>query len=179
MSTGLDTTQRGLLRQYFGIVMIAAASVLLLHALIGFLSGFGSQFGPYLMGLDALLLLMAYIGFELSSGTTEGKVQKPHYGLMVLVGIMSLLVCAETGGLASPFFLLILVTAVFAGLGIGLGMGVVRPASICWRTALRPSSTSTSIAMRAVGASISNWAESVSDMPDDALSRWATAPRSG
>ena len=112
----LDTSRRGLLRLYFCLVMSAAGAVLLLHAVVGFLTGFGDQFGPFLMGVDALLLLLAYVGYELSSVPDETRLPQPRYGIFVIVGIFTVLVCAETGGLASPFFMLVLATSIFAAL---------------------------------------------------------------
>lgn len=112
-----ETTPRGLLRLYYKVVLSAGSAVLILHALIGAIAGFGSQFAPYQLVLDGFLLLLAYIGFELSAEPlAERKRRRPSAFILPLIGLHLVVLCSETGGLASPYFVLMLVTAVFAGL---------------------------------------------------------------
>lgn len=112
----VDTTPRGLLRLYFKVVLSAGAAVIALHLLIGLIAGFGKQFAPYLLVLDAFLLLLAYIGFELVGDPLTERRRRPSRCFLPIIGAHLVLLCSETGGLASPYFVLMLVTAVFAGL---------------------------------------------------------------
>lgn len=112
-----ETTPRGLLRLYYKVVLSAGAAVILLHLLIGAIAGFGRQFAPYLLALDGFLLLLAYVGFELTGDpTVERRRKRPSAFLLPFIGLHLVLLCSETGGLASPFFVLLLVTVVFGGL---------------------------------------------------------------
>ncbi len=113
---GIQTTPTGLLRLYFQVVLIAGGAALTMHVLIGVVSGFGRHFAPYLLVLDAFLLLLGYIGFELSVEGSTPRRRPAGTLILPLVGIHLVLLCSETGGLSSAFFVLMLITAVFAGL---------------------------------------------------------------
>ncbi len=117
-STGFTTGPRGLLRLYYRIVLTTGAAVLVLHAIIGFVGGFGDQFAPYVLGTDAFLLLLGYLGYELTGpaempGTPR---KKPKGTFLFFLGLYLVLVSSETGGLASPFAMLIVLNCVFAAL---------------------------------------------------------------
>lgn len=112
----ISTTPTGILRLYFTVVLFAAGAALTLHILIGVSSGFGRHFAPYLLVLDAFLLLLGYIGFEISGETSTTRRHPPAALILPLIGIHLVLLCSETGGLSSAFFVLMLLTAVFAGL---------------------------------------------------------------
>ncbi len=118
----IDASPHGLLRLYFRILLSAGAAVFLLHGIVGFITGFGDRYGPVLIGMDAILLLLGILGHELTAHAQTLK-RKPPAGIMLtLVGIYLILCATETGGLASPFFMLVLVTCVFGALilsGVG------------------------------------------------------------
>jgi len=116
--SGLGTSPRELLRLYYRIVLTTGAAVLGLHAVIGFVGGFGNLFAPYVLGIDAFLLLLGFLGFEMTGpadipGTPR---KKPKGTFLIFLGLYLVLVSSETGGLASPFAMLIVLNCVFAAM---------------------------------------------------------------
>ena len=112
----LDTSPRGLLRLLYGIVLGTGAGILLLHLALGLL---GSQPGPagwFLLALDGVVLVVAYLGLTVESGDTSEDTRPPLAILPLLLGQLLVVLCFETGGVASPYFLLVLTTCVFAAL---------------------------------------------------------------
>jgi len=112
----MDATPHGLMRLYFRILLSAGAAVFLLHGIVGFLSGFGDRYGPVLIGMDAVLLLLGVLGHEVTAHAQTLNRNPPKGFLLTLVGVYLILCATETGGLASPFFMLVLVTCVFGAL---------------------------------------------------------------
>ena len=118
----MDASPHGLMRLYFRILLSAATAVFLLHGVIGFVTDFGDQYGPVLLGMDALLILLAVLGHELTAHAQAMEKNPPRGWLLLFTGIYIVVLASETGGLASPFFMLLLVTCVFGGLLMsGLG----------------------------------------------------------
>ncbi|MDA1194010.1 MAG: GGDEF domain-containing protein [Planctomycetota bacterium] len=111
-----DASAHGLLRLYFRILSSAAGAVFVLHGVIGLVTGFGDQYGPVLIGMDAFLLLLAVLGHELAAHAQAMERNPPKGLLLFVTGIYLVFLAAETGGLASPFFMLVLVTCVFSAL---------------------------------------------------------------
>jgi diguanylate cyclase (GGDEF)-like protein len=112
----LDTSPRGLLRLLYGIVLGTGAGILLLHLALGVL---GNQPGPagwFLLALDGVVLVVAYLGLTLESGDTREDTRPPMAILPLLLGQLLVVLCFETGGVASPYFLLVLTTCVFGAL---------------------------------------------------------------
>ena len=118
----MDATPHGLMRLYFRILLSAGAAVFLLHSVVGFLSGFGDRYGPVLIGMDAVLLLLGVLGHEVTAHAQALNRSPPKGVLLTFIGIYLILCATETGGLASPFFMLVLVTCVFGAL-IMSGLG--------------------------------------------------------
>jgi diguanylate cyclase (GGDEF)-like protein len=104
------------MRLYCRILLSAGAAVFILHGLIGLFTGFGNKFGPVLIGMDAVLLLLGFMGNELTINRQIQKKTSPSGWLLTVVGLYLVVLTSETGGLASPFFMLLLVTCVFAAL---------------------------------------------------------------
>ena len=115
-TASIDSSPYGLMRLYFRILLSAAGAVFILHAVIGFLTGFGSNYGPVLIGMDAFLVLLAVLGYELSAHAQSVKSSPPRGIMLTGVAIYLVILTAETGGLASPFFMLLLTTVVFCAL---------------------------------------------------------------
>ena len=115
-SSPVDISPYGLMRLYYRILLSAAGAVFLLHGVIGLLTGFGKNYGPVLIGMDAFLLLLAVLGHELTAHAQATKSQGPRGFLLTLVAFYLIVLTGETGGLASPFFMLLLITVVFAAL---------------------------------------------------------------
>ena len=118
----MDASPHGLMRLYFRILLSAATAVFLLHGVIGLVTGFGDQYGPVLIGMDAFLILLAVLGHELTAHAQSMEKSPPRGWLLLFTGLYIVVLASETGGLASPFFMLLLVTCVFGGLLMsGLG----------------------------------------------------------
>ena len=110
----LDTSPRGLLRLYYGIALCTGAGILVLHTALTLIVGRPGPGGLFLLVLDALVLGMAYIGLELER--PDGSRREPRGFLPLMLGLLLVALCYETGGLASPYFLLVLTTCVFSAL---------------------------------------------------------------
>jgi len=118
----MDASPHGLMRLYYRILLSAALAVFLLHGVIGLVTGFGDQYGPVLIGMDAFLVLLAVLGHELTAHSQSMEKNPPRGWLLLFTGLYIVGLASETGGLASPFFMLLLVTCVFGGLLMsGLG----------------------------------------------------------
>lgn len=118
----MDASPHGLMRLYFRILLSAATAVFLLHGVIGLVTGFGNQYGPVLIGMDAFLILLGVLGHELTAHAQAMQKNPPRGWLLLFTGLYIVVLASETGGLASPFFMLLLVTCVFGGLLMsGLG----------------------------------------------------------
>lgn len=118
----MDSSPHGLVRLYFRILLSAGAAVFLLHSIVGLLTGFGDNYGPVLIGMDAVLLLLGILGHELTAHAQAVNRNPPKGVLLTFIGTYLILCASETGGLASPFFMLVLVTCVFGALimsGVG------------------------------------------------------------
>jgi diguanylate cyclase (GGDEF)-like protein len=112
------------MRLYYRILLSAAGAVFILHGVIGLVTGFGKSYGPVLIGMDAFLLLLAVLGHELTAHAQSTKSSGPRGYMVTLVAIYLVALTAETGGLASPFFMLLLITVVFGALTMS-GLGTV------------------------------------------------------
>jgi diguanylate cyclase (GGDEF)-like protein len=115
-AVSLDTSPRGLLRLYYAIVLGTVAGILLLHVVLAMM---GKQPGPsgwFLLALDAVVLVVAYLGHTLETTDGGASARGPLTIVPLLMGQLLVALCFETGGLASPYFLLVLTTCVFAAL---------------------------------------------------------------
>jgi diguanylate cyclase (GGDEF)-like protein len=120
----LDASPHGLMALYCKILLSAGLAVFILHGVIGFLTNFGDKYGPVLIGMDAVLLLLGFMSSEAVVNARLRKGRAPRGWLLVFVGLYLVVLTSETGGLASPFFMLLLVTCVFAALLMS-GLGAV------------------------------------------------------
>lgn len=107
------------MRLYYRILLSAAGAVFILHGVIGLLTSFGKSYGPVLIGMDAFLVLLAVLGHELTAHAQTTKRAGPRGIMLTIVAIYLVVLTAETGGLASPFFMLIVITVVFGALTMG------------------------------------------------------------
>ena len=69
------------------------------------------------LGAFASLALVSALGYEMEK-SSEGQGRSPKGGVLSLLGLLQVLVCVRTGGLASPYFLFVTSTCVFAGLSL-------------------------------------------------------------
>lgn len=113
--SNLDTSPRGLLRLHYAIVLGTGAGILLLHTVLTLAGNEPGPAGKFLLALDLLVVVVAWLGRTLESADAPGG-KTPSSLLPGLLGTLLVLLCYETGGLASPYFLLVLTTCVFAAL---------------------------------------------------------------
>jgi diguanylate cyclase (GGDEF)-like protein len=111
----LDTSPAGLLRLYYRMVLGIVAAVLALETGIRLLIGKGVNLTPQRFVLYGGILLLGWFGHELARDPGE-QPREPRGFLLTTLGLMLVLLCVETGGLASPYFLLLLSTCVFGAL---------------------------------------------------------------
>jgi diguanylate cyclase (GGDEF)-like protein len=111
-----DTTPRGLVRLYFRIVFTTGSAILVLHTALKFGLGFGGPTGTMLLALDGILLVVAFLGLEIERQSEGRRSQEPKGFFFLALGLLLVLLCFETGGLASPYFMLVLTTCIFASI---------------------------------------------------------------
>lgn len=114
-NAAFDASPRGLLRLYYGILLTTAAGFLGLHLVLNLLGAKPGPAGWFLPVLDLFLLVGAYLGRTLEDVDAPGA-RTPYALVPLALGVLLVILCFETGGLASPYFLLVLTTCVFAAL---------------------------------------------------------------
>ena len=113
-SRPFDTTHGGLQRLYYRVVMLAVSSVLALDALMGWALGQDRVDLVRLLFYGAILLL-AWFAHELA-GDPPRRRKEPRGFFLFAMGIISVVLCIETGGLASAFYMQVFLTCVFGAL---------------------------------------------------------------
>gem|GEM_PF-6024731 len=111
-----DASPRGLLRLYYRLVLGTGAGILLVHLALGVLNQRPGPAGWFLLALDAFVLVVAYLGLELERQDASPGRRAPWSMLPLILGLLLVTLCFETGGLSSPYFLLVLTTCVFGAL---------------------------------------------------------------
>lgn len=112
-----DSSPRGLMSFYYRAALCTASGILLLHFVLGLLGARPGPAGWFLLALDALVLIVAYLGLELERGD-GAKSRQPLAFLPLFLGVLLVALCFETGGITSPYFLLVLMTCVFSSLAL-------------------------------------------------------------
>ena len=114
-STSTLEGSKSLLTFYYQATFFLAAALLGVHASLALLSAKGIETGPILLGIEACLALVAVIGNEIERARAHSK--KPASGgFLAIFGLLQIALCVWTGGISSPYFLLVGSTGVFAGL---------------------------------------------------------------
>jgi diguanylate cyclase (GGDEF)-like protein len=104
------------MRLYYRLVLGTGAGILAVHTVLGLLNQRPGPAGWFLLVLDALVLVVAYLGLELErEGSAPGR-REPLAALPTVLGLLVVTLCYETGGLGSPYFLLVLSTCIFGAL---------------------------------------------------------------
>jgi len=111
-----DASPRGLQRLYYRLVFGTGAGILLVHLVLGILNQRPGPAGWFLLALDAFVLVVAYLGLELEREDVSPGRRDPWAMLPLVLGLLLVTLCFETGGLSSPYFLLVLTTCVFGAL---------------------------------------------------------------
>ena len=110
----LEKTPNGLLRLYARILLAVGGTVFVVHGLMALLMGFEQS--AVKLGLDALLLVLAFLMHESSEARRLAGRSFPAAPALLGLGLYVVVLCYETGGLASPYFTLVLTTSVFCAL---------------------------------------------------------------
>ncbi len=108
---------RSFLPVYYHAIFFVAAALLVMHALTGFLKVSVRGIDPLLLGIEASLALIAVIGAEMERH--RHCEPKPTSGaFLAVLGVVQTALCMRTGGLASPYYVFVASTAVFAGIAL-------------------------------------------------------------
>ena len=106
---------RAIVAFYYHSIFFLAAALLAVHTVLLFLGTASVARQPLLLGVDGVLGLVAMIGSEMERHRDSGA-KRSIGAFLLLLGIVQVALCAMTGGLASPYFLLLACTTVLAGL---------------------------------------------------------------
>ena len=116
-----------LLTFYYHSVFFLAAALLGMHALLYFAASQGVESGLLLLGVEASLALLGVIGAEFERSRT-----RPPTGVFLLtLGLLQTALCVWTGGIASPYFVFVAATCVFAGQTLSPPRAVYVTALLC------------------------------------------------
>ncbi|MFV1958751.1 MAG: diguanylate cyclase [Planctomycetota bacterium] len=111
----LDVTREAILRLYYRIVLASVATVLVLQLGLRLAMGRGEAISLRLLALYAAILLLAWIGYEIVRSTTR-RIPEPRGIVLGLLSLLLVVLCIETGGLSSPYYMLLFTTCLFGGL---------------------------------------------------------------
>jgi diguanylate cyclase (GGDEF)-like protein len=111
----LDTSPSGLLRLYYRIVLGVVAGVLLLNVALRLIMGTDVRRTPPRSARDGARLLLSWLGHEFARDPDD-QPREPRGAYLGLMGLLLVLLCVETGGLSSPYFMLLFSTCVFGAL---------------------------------------------------------------
>ena len=107
---------KSLLTFYYHATFFLASALLGMHTILSLVSGSGMEAGPILLGTEGALALLAMIGSEMERGRSRTK--PPSGVFLTVLGLLQIALCVWTGGISSPYFLLVGSTTVFAGMAL-------------------------------------------------------------
>ena len=107
-------------RLYYRIVLAALACVLVVQLFLSLLMGGHVEITVQVLALYAGILLLSWIGYELAQSGAD-RAREPTGFFFVVIGLLLVLLCAETGGLASPYYMLVFTTCLFGALVLRFG----------------------------------------------------------
>ena len=110
-----DTTPAGLQRLYHRIVLSVVASVLVVQVLTQVVLGQGVRLTPQRVALYLAILLFSWFGHELVRDPENSR-REPKGLILGILGLLLVVLCVETGGLASAYYMLIVSTCIFGAL---------------------------------------------------------------
>lgn len=102
---------------YFRLSFYLAAALLALDVCLSMLAIFPGGLDPLRLGIEGAFALAAAIGSELESNPA-GSSRTPKGWFLAFLGLIEVALCIKTGGTASPYFILVASTVVFAGLSL-------------------------------------------------------------
>jgi diguanylate cyclase (GGDEF)-like protein len=108
---------RALLTFYYQLVFVVTAALLAMHTLTRLVIGVSdSGANPALiLGVEGATALLAVLGIEVERLRRTGPSALRDW-FFVGIGLLQIALCLSTGGLTSPYFVLAVMTGVFAGL---------------------------------------------------------------
>ena len=116
-----------LLTFYYHSVFFLAAALLGMHALLYFAAPQSAESSLLLLGVEASLALLGVIGAELE----RSRGRAPTGAFLATLGLLQTALCVWTGGLASPYFVLVAATCVFVGQSLSTSRAVYVTALLC------------------------------------------------
>lgn len=112
-----ESDPRGLLRAtHFQLTFVLATVLLVVEAGL-FAAGVYASTDPIRLGAFGSAAFLSAIGLEIERNGA-GKPRLRGGGLLFAIGLLEVVICLRTGGLNSPYFLLVASTCVFLGLTI-------------------------------------------------------------
>ncbi len=111
------STNESLVALYFRLSFYLATAVLAIDVCLTLIGVAPDGFDPLRLGIAGSLALAAAIGAELESGPAAAA-RTPKGWYLAFLGLIQVGLCIKTGGTASPYFILVASTVVFAGLSL-------------------------------------------------------------
>ena len=113
----MSSTSDSLVALYFRLSFYLAAALLAIDVCLTLLGVTPDGFDPLRLGIEGTFALASAIGAELESGPVAAS-RTPKGWFLALLGLIQVGLCTKTGGTASPYFILVASTVVFAGLSL-------------------------------------------------------------
>ncbi len=111
---------RSLLPFYFHLTFFIAAILLGLDTVFSFLRVGGDELDPIRLGIEGAIAIVAVIGGEIERNQPGGS-RRARALLIGALGLCQVGLTLRTGGLSSPYFVLVATTCLFAGLSLSPG----------------------------------------------------------
>jgi len=108
---------RSLLPFYFHLTFFISTILLGLDTVLSFLRVGGDELDPIRLGIEGAIAVVAVIGGEVEREQPGGS-RRARALLLVVLGILQVGLTIRTGGLSSPYFVLMATTCLFAGLSL-------------------------------------------------------------
>lgn len=111
---------RSLLPFYFHLTFFISAILLGLDTILSFLRIGGDDLDPIRLGIEGAVAVVAVIGGEIERNKPGGS-RRARALLLGVLGVIEVALTIRTGGLSSPYFVLVATTCLFAGLSLSPG----------------------------------------------------------
>jgi diguanylate cyclase (GGDEF)-like protein len=114
-SSRTSDASRSLLTFYYQLVFVVAAALLAMHTLTRLVLAAEAGNPALILGIEGATALLAVLAIEVERLRRGGPstLREWFFGG---IGVLQVALCLSTGGLVSPYFLLVVMTGVFAGL---------------------------------------------------------------
>jgi diguanylate cyclase (GGDEF)-like protein len=106
---------RSLLTFYYQLVFVVAAALLAMHTLTRLVLAAEAGNPALILGIEGAMSLLAVLAIEVERLRRLGPSSLREW-FFAGIGVLQVALCLSTGGLMSPYFLLVVMTGVFAGL---------------------------------------------------------------